>query len=230
MCNNRAPALSASSVERSHQTRGKLLTELVARNQASNVCVRIYIYINIDRRRRESHVVLHLSIPNPFDPLIQRVDYMHSLYIYISTTFSYIARYKYKFIDISLREGERKRDEYRSTGLIESIRNDINGKRRYKLALVSFRSPLFAIIDSLPLQLARITNPLNKFSNLSIEREGGQRRNRVLRKERGAREARVALSLPSRAGWSHNYHNDAENVDISARLVNSAFIVKGERK
>lgn len=78
--------------------------------------------------------------------------------------------------------------------------------------------------------LSRITNPLNKFSNLSIEREGGQRRNRVLRKERGAREARVALSLPSRAGWSHNYHNDAENVDISARLVNSAFIVKGERK
>lgn len=194
------------------------------------MCVFIYIYINIDRRRRESHVVLHLSIPNPFDPLIQRVDYMHSLYIYISTTFSYIARYKYKFIDISLREGERKRDEYRSTGLIESIRNDINGKRRYKLALVSFRSPLFAIIDSLPLQLARITNPLNKFSNLSIEREGGQRRNRVLRKERGARETRVALSLPSRAGWSHNYHNDAENVDISARLVNSAFIVKGERK
>lgn len=150
VCNNRAPALSASSVERSHQTRGKLLTELVARNQASNVCVRIYIYINIDRRRRESHVVLHLSIPNPFDPLIQRVDYMHSL-VYIYTTFSYIARYKYKFIDISLREGERKRDEYRSTGLIESIRNDINGKRRYKLALVSFRSPLFAIIDSLPL-------------------------------------------------------------------------------
>lgn len=45
VCNNRAPALFASSVERSHQTRGKLLTELVARNQASNVCVRIYIYI-----------------------------------------------------------------------------------------------------------------------------------------------------------------------------------------
>lgn len=70
------------------------------------MCAYLYIYINIDRRRRESHVVLHLSIPNPFDPLIQRVDYMHSL-AYIYTTFSYIARYKYKFIDISLREEER---------------------------------------------------------------------------------------------------------------------------
>lgn len=111
------------------------------------MCAYLYIY---KYRSKKKDVVLHLSIPNPFDPLIQRVDYMHSL-AYIYTTFSYIARYKYKFIDISLREGERKRDEYRSTGLIESIRNDINGKRRYKLALVSFRSPLFAIIDSLPL-------------------------------------------------------------------------------
>lgn len=87
VCNNRAPALSASSVERSRQIRGKLLTELVARNQPSilYVCAYIYIYIKYRSKKKKGglRVVLHLSIPNPFDPLtvIQRVDYMHSLYI-----------------------------------------------------------------------------------------------------------------------------------------------------
>lgn len=161
-----------------------------------------------------------------------------SLFLMHSRRFSYIARYKYKFISGRKKKRERGGTE---TGWvsIDGI-NRIDSERYKREEALQTCSRLVSLAPCFTRSSIRfLSRVINSYwTNLSIEREKERKRSNREKgiKNRGyatlyyEREAPfVALSFALEG--SHNYHNDVENVDISARLVNSAFIVyKGERK
>lgn len=208
VCNNRAPALSASSVERSRQIRGKLLTELVARNQPSILYVCVYVYIHIYKISIEEEEGGVARCSPSFDSKsIRSVNrnptrwlYAFTIYIYIYTLvypssknvsnyslsfslflmhsrrFSYVARYKYKFISGRKKKRERGGTE---TGWvsIDGI-NRIDSERYKREEALQTCSRLVSLAPCFTRSSIRfLSRVINSYwTNLSIEREKERKR------------------------------------------------------